>query len=246
MPFDVEILLRLLLAALLGGLIGAERERISRGAGLRTHAVVCTSSALIMVVSTYGFMQVLSTGKVVLDPSRVAAQVVSGVGFLGAGIIIFRKNAVRGLTTAASIWAVAAIGLAAGSGLYVPAIGGTAILSLLLTAMKKMEKKFFPQKQVNRLNIELTSNAIRTVSDKLNREGLRVLNMSVKQTNKENKSTLKVDAMAEEKIWVALFQELQAMPGVEAVSYTGRALLTADWGPEELDEESSGLENQSE
>src|SRR5580658_2662035 len=100
--FEFEVLFRLLLAALLGGLIGAEREgRLNSGAGLRTHALVSVASALVMIVSTYGFMSVLSPGKIVLDPSRVAAQVISGVGFLGAGIIIFRRNTVRGLTTAA-------------------------------------------------------------------------------------------------------------------------------------------------
>jgi len=146
---ELEMVLRLLLAAILGGLIGAERERrVNRGAGLRTHALVCTASALVMVVSAYGFSSVLAAGKVVLDPSRVAAQVVSGIGFLGAGIIIFRKNAVRGLTTAASIWAVAAIGLACGCGLYICAVAGTTIMSLILTVLKKVEQKYFPQLQI--------------------------------------------------------------------------------------------------
>ena len=109
----LEVIIRLVVAAVLGSLIGLERERLDRGAGLRTHALVATASALIIIVSAYGFSDVLQEGRIVLDPSRVAAQVVSGIGFLGAGTIILRKNAIRGLTTAASVWAVAGIGLAA-------------------------------------------------------------------------------------------------------------------------------------
>src|SRR5471032_3100591 len=110
---NVELISRLILAAALGGVIGIERERMSWAAGLRTHMLVCVGSTLIMIVSTYGFNEVLRSG-VVLDPSRMAAQVVSGIGFLGAGAILLRGEIVRGLTTAASLWSVAAIGLAGG------------------------------------------------------------------------------------------------------------------------------------
>jgi len=238
LPSDIEIILRLLLAAVLGGLIGAERERMQRGAGLRTHALVSTSSALVMAVSMYGFMQVISPGRIVVDPSRIAAQVISGIGFLGAGIIIFRKNAVRGLTTAASIWAVAAIGLAVGSGLYTISIGATAILSFILTALKQLEKRFFPQKNITRLTVGLNSSAIKAVSDKLKTEGLKVLSMNVR-ANKQDDNTLKVEAIAEEKILGQVFQEIQSIAGVHSVSYTGRILPVNDWPAEELEEESS-------
>jgi putative Mg2+ transporter-C (MgtC) family protein len=103
-------------------LIGLERTAQGKSAGLRTQTIVGTSSALIMLVSKYGFGDILSAGTVVLDPSRVAAQVVSGIGFLGAGIIITRRGAVRGLTTAAAVWESAAIGLAAGAGLLLLAV----------------------------------------------------------------------------------------------------------------------------
>ena len=117
---------RLALAALLGSVIGLERERLLWAAGLRTHMLVCVGSCLIMLVSAFGFADALGTKNVVLDPSRIAAQVVSGIGFLGAGTILLRGEVVKGLTTAASLWAVAAIGLAIGSGLYVPAVATTA------------------------------------------------------------------------------------------------------------------------
>ena len=122
-------------------MIGFERERLLWAAGLRTHMLVCVGSCLIIIVSAYGFNDVIGNG-IVLDPSRIAAQVVSGVGFLGAGTILFRGEAVRGLTTAASLWAVAAIGLAAGSGLYVAATVGTAIVLGVLAGLKPIEERY--------------------------------------------------------------------------------------------------------
>jgi putative Mg2+ transporter-C (MgtC) family protein len=100
---NLDILTRLLAAAVLGSVIGFERERLLWAAGIRTHMVVCVGACLIMIVSAFGFSDSLSSKNVVLDPSRVAAQVVSGIGFLGAGAILARGEIVRGLTTAASI-----------------------------------------------------------------------------------------------------------------------------------------------
>lgn len=107
----------LLLAFGLSSAVGAERQLRGKPAGLRTQSIVGTSAALILLVSKYGFADVLSSGTVVVDPSRVAAQIVSGIGFLGAGLIITRRGAIRGLTTAAAVWETAAIGMAAGAGL---------------------------------------------------------------------------------------------------------------------------------
>ena len=137
---SVETILRLLLAAFAGSMIGFERERLQWSAGLRTHMLVCVGSCLIVIVSAYGFSAVLDT-HVVLDPSRIAAQVVSGIGFLGAGTILLRGEVVKGLTTAASLWAVAAIGLAVGSGLYVAAIATTVIVLAILAGLKPIEDR---------------------------------------------------------------------------------------------------------
>jgi putative Mg2+ transporter-C (MgtC) family protein len=115
-------LIELLLAFGLTALIGLERETRGKSAGLRTQTIVGTSAALILLVSKYGFGDVLAVGSVILDPSRVAAQIVSGIGFLGAGIIITRRGAVVGLTTAAAVWESAAIGMAAASGLLLLAV----------------------------------------------------------------------------------------------------------------------------
>ncbi len=115
----------LTLALALSALVGAEREIRQKSAGLRTHCLVGVASALFMLVSKYGFNDVLSRQLVVLDPSRVAAQVVSGIGFVGGGVIFMRRDVVRGLTTAASIWLTAALGMACGAGLVVLAVATT-------------------------------------------------------------------------------------------------------------------------
>jgi putative Mg2+ transporter-C (MgtC) family protein len=116
----------LALAFLLASLIGLERELKQKSAGLRTHTIVGVGAALFMLVSKYGFNDVLIANRVVLDPSRVAAQIVSGIGFIGAGLIFVRRDSVRGLTTAAAIWLTAAVGAAAGAGLWLLAMVGAA------------------------------------------------------------------------------------------------------------------------
>jgi putative Mg2+ transporter-C (MgtC) family protein len=143
---DVEFVVRLAVSAVLGSLIGIDRERLVWAAGLRTHMLVCVGACLAMIVSAYGFNDVLISEKVVLDPSRVAAQVVSGVGFLGAGSIILRNEVVKGLTTAASLWTVAGVGLAVGCGLYVPAVAGTAIILIILAGLKPIEDRLRPKR----------------------------------------------------------------------------------------------------
>jgi putative Mg2+ transporter-C (MgtC) family protein len=136
-----EILMRLLLASALGSIIGLERERHLWAAGLRTHMLVCVGACLIMIVSAYGFWGVLGE-HIVLDPSRVAAQVVSGIGFLGAGSILFHDDKVRGLTTAASVWTVGGIGLAVGGGLYAAASAATLIILAILAGIKPLEERY--------------------------------------------------------------------------------------------------------
>jgi len=118
----IDFILRIFTAALLGGVIGLEREYREKSAGFRTHFLVAMGSALFMIISQYGFDMAVEHHPGVdlrLDPSRVAAQVVSGIGFIGAGTIMLNKNSVRGLTTAAGVWVTAAIGLACGSGMYI-------------------------------------------------------------------------------------------------------------------------------
>ena len=139
---DIDIAGRLAAAALFGSLVGLERERLLWAAGVRTHMLVSVGSCLLVIVSAYGFQNALEMPHVVLDPSRIAAQVVTGVGFLGAGSILMRGNVVRGLTTAASVWSVAAIGLATGGGLYFAAAFTTALILLILIGVKPLEEAY--------------------------------------------------------------------------------------------------------
>lgn len=135
---DTETVLRLVLAVLLSGLVGLEREAKKHAAGLRTHILVCLGSTLIMLTGLHLASHFQGAE---LDPTRLAAQVISGIGFLGAGTIIQFRDTVRGLTTAASLWAAAGIGLAVGSGFYLGAVATTVIVLLVLFALSNVEQR---------------------------------------------------------------------------------------------------------
>src|SRR4051812_42299124 len=154
-----EELLRVVVAAALGGAVGLERELREREAGFRTHMLVAVGSALFTLVSAYGFREFLVGGGSVIraDPTRIAAQIVTGIGFLGAGAIIREGLSVRGLTTAGSLWIVAAIGMAAGAGYYWPALIGTSVTGFALRPLRflafRMVEPLRPQE--GRLLVEL-------------------------------------------------------------------------------------------
>mgnify|MGYP003400218891 FL=1 len=183
----LDITLRLIAAMVLGGVIGIEREFRSKDAGFRTHFLVALGSALFTVVSQYGF------GIDLKDSSRVAAQVVSGIGFLGAGTIIFQKNMVRGLTTAAGLWVTAAIGLACGTGLYVVA---TITTALVLVGLESLHN-FIPQlgKAAVQLGFVVTSK--KTVSEVLKRlkdEDIEVSTFEMKSRSTKDGEVFDVSA----------------------------------------------------
>ncbi len=168
---DYEIALRLLVACVLGGLIGLERENWDRPAGFRTHILVCTGSALVMVVSMYGFAGFPEPK----DPARLAAQVVSGIGFLGAGTILHEGLTVKGLTTAASLWMVAAIGLAVGAGMYKTSILASLIMVVTLCVFARVEKKFFRlAKHQVRLSVEDAPGRLQTILQYIEDQGIKV------------------------------------------------------------------------
>lgn len=135
---SLEFLLRIAAAALLGGLIGIERGFRAKEAGFRTHFLVALGAAVFMVLSAHGFEDVVFTDNIRLDVSRIAAQVVSGIGFIGAGTIIFQRHAVHGLTTAAGLWVTAAIGMAAGAGLYIIAAFTTLLVLIGLEVLHSL------------------------------------------------------------------------------------------------------------
>ena len=217
---DGALIGRLLIAALLGGLIGFERERLLWAAGLRTHMLVSVGSCLIIIVSAYGFRDVLGNGNVVLDPSRIAAQVVSGVGFLGAGTILFRGEAVKGLTTAASLWAVAGIGLASGSGLYLGAVVSTAIVLAVLAGLKPIEERYRRRLQTRSLTLLAARG---TVSIEILRESAGAHARRVQQFLLRPSGTEALDevdvvfARMPEPAFAAIVAKLKALPGVTQV-----------------------------
>lgn len=144
---ELDILIRLSTALLLGGLIGLEREQSNHAAGLRTNILVCLGACLLMLLSIYGFSDFVKEANVRVDPARLAAAVITGVGFLGAGTILFTGKSITGLTTAASLWVVAAIGLAVGAGFYFASACVTVMVLLTLWLFNKLEKRYIKGKR---------------------------------------------------------------------------------------------------
>jgi putative Mg2+ transporter-C (MgtC) family protein len=156
-----DTFVRLLVAAALGGVIGLERELDEKAAGLRTHMLVSVGSALFTMVGAYGFHDFLASGAAVVraDPGRIAAQIVTGIGFLGAGVIFRQGFTVRGLTTAASLWLVAAIGMAAGAGFWEGAVIATGVALVSLRPLEWVKEAGLPQRGPTRLSVELAEDA---------------------------------------------------------------------------------------
>ncbi|MDF2988017.1 MAG: putative rane protein [Eubacterium sp.] len=152
--FYIAMILRLLAACLLGGIIGFEREHVHRPAGLRTHILVCVGSALVMITSEFIYYHYSS--HVNVDPARLGAQVISGIGFLGAGTIIKEGISVKGLTTAASLWAVSCVGIAVGIGFYSGAIIATVIIFLILVVIKKTQSSERDGEMVLRFTLDIS------------------------------------------------------------------------------------------
>jgi putative Mg2+ transporter-C (MgtC) family protein len=192
-----ESLLRLALAAVLGGLIGVERELREREAGLRTHLLVALGSALFTIVGAYGFHDFLESGESVVraDPTRIAAQIVTGIGFLGAGAIIRQGFSVRGLTTAATLWVVAAVGLAAGAGYYSAAVITTALVLIALYPLRIMAYQILRRYRVEdgRLLVELPAGTPPGgVIDEIERAGARINSVEVSQEGDRRRLELDV------------------------------------------------------
>ena len=176
-----ELILRISIAAILGGIIGLERNYRAKEAGFRTHFLVALGSALFMVISQYGFTFEMTEGpKVSFDPSRIASQVVTGIGFIGAGTIIFQKHVVKGLTTAAGVWVTAAIGLACGAGMYAIATAATLFVLICLEILSVLVIRFGTR------NISLTFTTtdkadITATASRLKQDSIRIFNYSIKE-----------------------------------------------------------------
>lgn len=172
---NLEFLIKMILATSMGAIIGFERKSRNKEAGIRTHAIVALASALMIIVSKYGFFDVDE-----YDAARVAAQVVSGIGFLGAGLIFIKNNAVNGLTTAAGVWATAGIGLAMGAGLYAVAIFGTLLIVIVQILMHK--DTFLNKDHLTitfEIGLEDSFNTIREIRNCLERFKLEIQNVEI-------------------------------------------------------------------
>lgn len=187
MPY-LDISLRLLIAAILGGVIGWERERDNHPAGFRTHILVSVGSALIMLVSAYGFQEFMNQHNIQFDPSRVGAQVVSGIGFLGAGAIVRQGLTVNGLTTAATLWVVAGIGLAVGSGFIYGALLTTVLVFISLELLKRFDYTFRLKNnmQVFSLQLDGQSVTIGQITALIDQKGFDIYRLEVDQSEEND------------------------------------------------------------
>ena len=216
-----DLILRLVVASCFGALIGLDREYRAKEAGLRTHFLVCLGSALFMIVSQHGFSDVLGTAGVGLDPSRIAAQVVSGIGFLGVGtIIVTGQRHVSGLTTAASLWTSACIGLAVGIGFYSGAIFTTLGLILVFKYAKYIE--VYVEEHSNTYDVYMefeNEDKMSMVIKKLREEDILISNVVIIKKRSKTQSVV-IQATMEAAKWKArhtVFREVRQQEGVISV-----------------------------
>jgi len=213
---NVEMLLRLGLAAALGSVIGIERERLQWTAGLRTHMLVCVGATLFMLVSAFGFTDALGQAHVILDPSRVAAQVVSGIG------ILFRTEKIKGLTTAASLWTVAAVGLAVGGGLYLAAVGGAAIVFSILAGLKPIERRYWASRGGSTtflMTIDREAASLALIQSELTTAGMSIRTVRIEPDAQPDEDVISVgvQSIARDKMLTTL-ERLRQSKGVRSVA----------------------------
>ncbi|MBU7008313.1 MgtC/SapB family protein [Phosphitispora fastidiosa] len=215
---EIQVIIRIIMAGVLGGLIGLERESLNKSAGFRTHILVCVGSALIMVVSLD--LYELYKGATNIDPGRIAAQVVSGIGFLGAGTIMREGATVKGLTTAASLWVVAGVGLALGAGFYFPALVTTGVVFLTLIYLGKVEKLIagLAHVVVFMVTAENRPGQLGRVGSYLGERGILILNLQMKQLSDDKKVLFEIDTKLPPKTDLnEIMYELGDIPGVYQV-----------------------------
>ena len=184
---QLDYLLRLFIAAVCGMAIGYERKNRMKEAGIRTHFIVAIGAALIMIISKYGFQDQIGWPNMSLDPSRIAAQVVTGVGFLGAGVIFMQKQTIVGLTTAAGVWVTAAIGLSIGSGLYFVGIAAT-VITILGQILLHGKIRFLSSPRTETLMLQIVDNAdaIKLLQDIFEDNEIIILNLKSKRDEKSS------------------------------------------------------------
>ncbi|MBI4844775.1 MAG: MgtC/SapB family protein [Nitrospirae bacterium] len=219
---NYEIILRLLLGAFVGGVIGFEREMHGRAAGFRTQLIVCVAAVLIMIVSENYFFHMKADPALRIDPARIASGALIGIGFLGAGVIVKSGFGIRGLTTAASIWIVSAIGLAIGSGLYIEALTTTAITIIALVFLRMVERKIsagvFRSVTVSTLNNMDMENRARSL---LESHGFRILSVDYEKHGGTGEYIYTFNILKKRSEEIGkFFQELNSLEGVNSIKIT--------------------------
>lgn len=209
-----EYLLRMLIAAICGGAIGFERKSRMKEAGVRTHLIVALGSALMMIVSKYGFFDIVSFDGIDVDASRIASQIITGVGFLGAGVIFIRGSSISGLTTAAGIWATSGVGLSIGAGMYTIGVAGT-IMILCLQILLHSKLRFLEGPTYEQLivNIEYCDDAKRMLEEELTKFHIQIVGVRI-QKNHDGTSTLELSVRRNQK-----FTAFEVISRLEKISY---------------------------
>ncbi len=216
---QLDWLIRLILAGVCGYAIGYERNSRSKNAGTRTHLIVALSAALMIIVSKYGFMDIISTNGVNLDPSRIAAQIVSGIGFLGAGMIFVHNQSVNGLTTAAGIWATSGIGMAIGSGLYFIGIVAT-LLILLFQIILHQNYRWIKSATSDHLILQLEDfEGLQLLQQQLKEEDVKIISIKVeKKSNNSLKTELYLNLPKAYEI-ASLMSLLESNDKIKSIEY---------------------------
>jgi putative Mg2+ transporter-C (MgtC) family protein len=221
---ELHILIRLLLALALGGLVGFEREQSNHAAGFRTNILVCLGSCLLMLLSMYGFSSFVDETNVRVDPARLAAAVITGIGFLGAGTILFTGKSITGLTTAASLWVVSAIGLAVGAGFYFASGVTTVMVLVTLWAFNKLEKRYISAKREHLIKVKARdfSTTLQSLNELLVRKKIIIRKIQLEQSSDDKDQDETVLQMyvtlpkAEKQL--ALLDQIKHLEGVRWVS----------------------------
>lgn len=246
-----DLFVRMVLAAILGGLVGIEREWNHHAAGFRTHILVCLGSTTIMLLSIYGFSEFVYEANVRIDPARLAAQVISGVGFLGAGAILRNGSVIKGLTTAASVWVVAAIGLCVGAGFLFVAFLCTFFVLISLFVLNKWEKHLMRHRQKHEVKFTILDRpgVLGEVASKFGEQGIQIVNVNMAPDEREVPEAGRIPTMKlgftlkiqnEEKIIraleeitaldVVLWTESSYMPGSKSAVIAGKQSMTIGAG----------------
>ena len=216
---EVEILLRIFMACICGLLLGLERTKHQKAAGVRTYVIVALGAVIFTIISKYGFLDVLGNDGVRVDVSRVACNIVTGVGFLGAGTIFVRGDRIQGLTTSAGIWVIAAIGMAIGSGMYIIGAVTTVLVLVVQTILQNIFEKRFVSKIPGKISVSMIDkvSALETVTQLFEEQEIEIYNCNMKRSKEHMISYTFQVQMPENLNTIELVNQISDIPGVKTI-----------------------------